>query len=58
MSKINVYKAHETRMWIKDIILPAIGIVGGVILGNDSARENVKETALRAKNWVMEKVKK
>lgn len=58
MAKINVYKAHEARMWVKDIVLPVIGVIGGVILGNDETRAKVKDTVIKAKDWILEKVKK
>lgn len=30
MAKFSTYKAHETRMWVKDILIPAIGLIGCV----------------------------
>lgn len=38
---MNVYKAHEIRMWIKDVILPVI-VIGGTILVTVHNNEELK----------------
>lgn len=53
MSKFSTYKAHETRMWIKDILIPAIGLIGCVAAIPEN-RQKAKELFEGAKMKVKE----
>lgn len=53
----HVYAAHEARMWIKDVIIPAVG-VGLVLYSNPQVRESTKDGVNKLKNSIKNKFKK
>ena len=42
---ISTYKAHETRMWIKDVIVPTVSmaVCGAMIFHDPDIRQGVKD---------------
>lgn len=53
----HVYAAHEARMWIKDVIIPAVS-VGLILYSNPRVRESTKDGVGKLKNFVKTKFKK
>lgn len=58
MAKMSAYKAHETRMWLSNVIIPVVGLIGyGVIMMKQpETRERVKDIAQSTKNKIHDKV--
>lgn len=58
MAKVNVYKMHEARMRMKDILIPVVGFMAGFILSDEDKRQKIKDTLIDAKNKVLARVKR
>lgn len=58
MAKMSAYKAHETRMWLSNVIIPVVGLIGyGVItLTQEDTRERVKDLCISTKDKIHDKV--
>lgn len=52
---MNVYKAHEVRMWITTIIVPAV--LGAVLVGSNPKVQNAAKTAARKVKNIFKKKK-
>ena len=53
----HIYAAHEVRMWLKDVIIPAVG-VGVVLYSSPQVRESVGDGVKKIKNSIKSKFKK
>ena len=57
MTYKQIQAAHEVRMWIKDVIIPAVG-VGVVLAANPETRKVAGELWNKGKNSVRNMFKK
>lgn len=57
MTYKQIQAAHEARMWLKEVIIPAVG-VGAVLYSSPQVREAVKDGFNKAKQTVKSKFKK
>lgn len=57
MTYKQIQAAHEARMWLKEVIIPAVG-VGAVLYSSPQVREAVKDGVNKLKNSIKSKFKK
>lgn len=44
MSYKDIMKAHETRMWLKDVIIPAVTVCAVIFANNPELKDKAKNT--------------
>ena len=57
MTYKQIQAAHEARMWLKEVIIPAVG-VGAVLYSNPQVREAVKDGTIKFKRFIKSKFKR